>query len=110
VCVCVCVCVCARSHVTLANLRKPGEKGYKIPKGGLFNFVTCANYTYETLGWVFYTVAVQALPAAIFTLVGGAQMAQWAVAKHKRLIKVRLSLTRGFSVCVAWMTLCEETQ
>lgn len=36
-----------RSHIILANLRKPGEKGYKIPVGGAFNFVTCANYMFE---------------------------------------------------------------
>jgi very-long-chain enoyl-CoA reductase len=36
-----------RSHVILANLRKPGEKGYKIPQGGAFNYVTCANYMFE---------------------------------------------------------------
>ena len=35
------------SHLILAGLRKPGDKGYKIPKGGLFNYVTCANYTFE---------------------------------------------------------------
>jgi len=40
------------------------------------------------MGWVGFTVATQALPAAIFTLVGAAQMAQWAVMKHARLRKI----------------------
>ena len=33
-----------RCHIILANLRKPGEKAYKIPSGFLFNYITCANY------------------------------------------------------------------
>lgn len=77
-----------RSHVILSNLRKPGDKSYMIPRGGLFNYVTCANYTFEVWGWTAFTVAVQALPAAIFTLVGAAQMVQWAAQKHKRLRKI----------------------
>jgi len=76
-----------RCHVILANLRAPGVTGYVIPKGFLFDFITCPNYTAEILGWVGFTVATQASPAAIFTLVGAAQMAQWAVGKHVRLRK-----------------------
>lgn len=37
-----------------------------------------------------FTVATQALPAAIFTLVGAGQMAVWAAGKHRRLKKVCL--------------------
>eukprot|EP00199_Chlamydomonas_sp_CCMP681_P007022 CAMPEP_0119107156 /NCGR_PEP_ID=MMETSP1180-20130426/8574_1 /TAXON_ID=3052 ORGANISM="Chlamydomonas cf sp, Strain CCMP681" /NCGR_SAMPLE_ID=MMETSP1180 /ASSEMBLY_ACC=CAM_ASM_000741 /LENGTH=300 /DNA_ID=CAMNT_0007092605 /DNA_START=91 /DNA_END=990 /DNA_ORIENTATION=- len=77
-----------KCHLILSNLRKPGEKGYKIPKGFLFNYITCANYTCEVLGWALFTVAVQAVPAGIFALVGTVQMAQWAIQKHKRLKKV----------------------
>lgn len=35
-------------HLILANLRSgPEDKGIKIPKGFLFNYITCANYTCE---------------------------------------------------------------
>jgi very-long-chain enoyl-CoA reductase len=81
---------CCRSHIILSNLRKPGEKGYKIPRGGLFNYVTCANYTFEIWGWLLFTVAVQAVPAGIFAVVGALQMIQWAVQKHARLRKVSM--------------------
>mmetsp|Transcript_25782 Transcript_25782/g.56172 ORF Transcript_25782/g.56172 Transcript_25782/m.56172 type:complete len:308 (+) Transcript_25782:189-1112(+) len=77
-----------RCHIILANLRAPGDKGYKIPRGFLFNFITCANYTAEIWGWILFSVATQALPAAIFTLMGAGQMAQWALQKHKRLRKI----------------------
>ncbi len=40
--------------------------GYKIPRGGLFEFVSAANYAAEILEWTGYAVAAGALPAAAF--------------------------------------------
>jgi hypothetical protein len=81
-----------RCHIILANLRKPGEKGYKIPKGFLFNFVTCANYTTEIWGWTLFSVATQTVAAFLFTAAGAYQMAIWAQGKHRRLVKVSWTL------------------
>ncbi len=78
---------CPRCHLILANLRKPGDKGYKIPKGFLFNYVTCANYTCEVWGWLLFTVATQTVAAGLFIAAGTFQMAVWAKGKHKRLRK-----------------------
>lgn len=39
-------------HYLLANLRKPGEKGYKVPRGGLFEFVAAPHYLFELVGWL----------------------------------------------------------
>lgn len=95
-----------RCHVILANLRPAGAaKGYAIPRGFLFNLITCPNYTAEILGWVAFTVATQTAAAGLFTLVGAAQMAQWALGKHKRLLKVGLAglgprVGGGAGVCV----------
>ena len=69
----------------LANLRPPGATAYVIPRGFLFNIISCPNYTAEVLGWVAFTVATQTLAAGIFTLVGAGQMAVWAAGKHARL-------------------------
>lgn len=84
-----CAVVCQVSnlwcHIIQRNLRKPGEKGYKIPKGFLFNFVTCANYTAEIYGWLCFNVATQTLWGYIFMAAGAYQMILWAIAKHKRL-------------------------
>lgn len=43
-----------QSDQILRSLRRPGETGYKTPYGGLFNYVSAANYFGETIehaGW-----------------------------------------------------------
>lgn len=75
-------------HVILANLRSPGEKGYKIPRGFLFNYITAANYTAEIYGWLLFGVATQTLAVFVFAAAGTFQMAQWALQKHNRLRKL----------------------
>ena len=50
----------------LRNLRKPGDTGYYIPRGGLFTYVTAANYAGELLEWVGFALAAGTLPAAFF--------------------------------------------
>jgi len=77
-----------RCHIILANLRKPGEKAYKIPSGFLFNYITCANYTAEIWGWILFTIGTRTLAAGLFTAAGAFQMAEWARGKHKRLVKL----------------------
>lgn len=72
-------------HVILTNLRKPGEKGYKIPKGFLFEYITCANYSAEIYGWLGFNIATQSVMGVLFMLAGAFQMTIWALAKHKRL-------------------------
>lgn len=41
----------------LRNLRKPGDTGYKIPQGGLFEYVSGANFTAEILEWIGFAIA-----------------------------------------------------
>eukprot|EP00062_Callorhinchus_milii_P013254 gi/632961161/ref/XP_007896603.1/ PREDICTED: 3-oxo-5-alpha-steroid 4-dehydrogenase 2 [Callorhinchus milii] len=43
-------------HV-LRNLRKPGEINYKIPKGGLFKYISGANFFGEIIEWFGYAIA-----------------------------------------------------
>lgn len=38
-------------HYLLAQLRKPHEKGYKVPQGGLFPYVCCPHYLAELVSW-----------------------------------------------------------
>lgn len=78
-----------RCHIIQSGLRPSGGTGYSIPRGFLFEYVTCANYCAEIYGWVAFTVGTQTVAPGIFILCGGAQMAIWAAGKHARLRKVR---------------------
>ncbi|EFN60003.1 hypothetical protein CHLNCDRAFT_18410 [Chlorella variabilis] len=60
----------------LINLRKPGETGYKIPRGGMFERVSAANYFGEIVEWCgFALAAYPSLPAAAFALFSFANLA-----------------------------------
>jgi len=43
--------------ILLRGLRKKGEKGYRIPQGGLFEFVSCPNYLGEMIEWTGFALA-----------------------------------------------------
>lgn len=78
-------------HIILKNLRSPGgEGGYQIPRGFLFNIVTCANYTTEIYQWLGFNIATQTVAGYIFLVVATFIMTNWALAKHRRLKKVCL--------------------
>merc|ERR1711988_1487790 len=58
------------SDAILRNLRKPGETGYKIPRGGLFEYVSGANFCAEIFEWFGFAIAAgtpTALCFAVFT-------------------------------------------
>ena len=55
-----------KSDHMLISLRKPGEVGYKIPKGFLFEFVSCPNHFGELLQWGGFALMAWNLPAATF--------------------------------------------
>jgi 3-oxo-5-alpha-steroid 4-dehydrogenase 1 len=46
-----------QSDGILRNLRKPGETGYKIPRGGLFRYVSGANFLGEIVEWSGFAIA-----------------------------------------------------
>lgn len=50
-------------HWLLANLRKPGETDYKVPKGGLFGLVACPHYLFELVGWLGFSLVFQHVTA-----------------------------------------------
>ncbi len=71
-------------HLMLSNMRpKEGSQDRNIPKGFLFNFVACPNYTFEVMSWVGFSIMTQIPFSYLFTLVGFVQMADWAMKKHK---------------------------
>ena len=58
----------ARSDQILRNLRKPGESGYKIPRGWLFRWISCPNYFGEILQWTGWAVLTWSYPGLLFAL------------------------------------------
>lgn len=56
-------------HVTLRNLRKPGSSERGIPKGYGFDLASCANYFWESLCWLTFSIHSQCFGAYLFTAV-----------------------------------------
>ncbi|XP_008428438.1 3-oxo-5-alpha-steroid 4-dehydrogenase 2b isoform X1 [Poecilia reticulata] len=50
------------SDYILRNLRKPKEIVYKLPAGGLFEYVSGANYFGELVEWIGYAIVTRSLP------------------------------------------------
>ena len=66
----------------LQNLREPGESGYRIPYGGLYQWVSCPNYLGEILEWTGWAIATWSLPGLAFALWTTANLAPRAKAHH----------------------------
>ena len=45
-----------KADYTIRNLRKPGDTNHYLPKGGLFDYVTSANYFGELLEWTGFAI------------------------------------------------------
>jgi 3-oxo-5-alpha-steroid 4-dehydrogenase 1 len=72
-----------RSDAILRALRKPGELDYKIPRGGLFRFVTMPNYLGELMEWFGFALATWSLAALAFAVFTAANLAPRALANHR---------------------------
>lgn len=72
-----------RSDNTLIGLRKPGETGYKIPKGGLFKWVTCPNFTGELLEWAGFALLSWNLASLSFFIWSASNLLPRAWAHHR---------------------------
>ncbi len=66
----------------LRALRKPGEEGYAIPRGGLYRWVSCPNYLGEILEWTGWAIATWSLPGLAFAMFTFANLVPRAWAHH----------------------------
>ncbi|KAF7458393.1 putative 3-oxo-5-alpha-steroid 4-dehydrogenase [Cryptosporidium felis] len=71
------------SHLVLRKLRDRGTKKRGIPFGSGFDYVSCANYFWETLSWITFSLIANCATCWIYTFIAFIQMAQWAIKKHK---------------------------
>lgn len=72
-----------KCHLELSSFRKNDKKGRGIPKNWGFKYVSCANYLWESLGWLTFSIMTRCYSSFAFTAVSVAQMASWAFKKHK---------------------------
>lgn len=67
----------------LIHLRKPGEIGYKIPKGFLFQYISCPNHLSELLQWTGFAIMAWNYPAFSFLIWTAANLLPRAARHHK---------------------------
>jgi very-long-chain enoyl-CoA reductase len=72
------------AHLKLRALRRPNTKERGIPKGGLFNWVSCANYSYEIVTWTGFCIATRTLAAGLYWVGVVAVLMSWAKKRHAR--------------------------
>lgn len=72
-----------KADAMLAALRKPGETGYRIPRGWLYEYVSCPNYLGELTIWVGWTIATWSWGGLAFVLWTVANLLPRALLNHK---------------------------
>lgn len=75
-------------HYQLSTMRpEEGSNKRDIPRGALFSLVACPNYTFEVLSWVGFSLFTGIAFSYLFTVIGFAQMSDWALKKHRQYKK-----------------------
>lgn len=67
----------------LADLRAPGETGYKIPRGGLYEVISCPNYFGELLEWTGFAIAAASPAGWAFVAFTAANLIPRALKHHR---------------------------
>lgn len=71
------------ADTVLRGLRKPGETGYAVPRGGLYEYISCPNYAGEILEWIGWAVATWSLPGLAFAFYTAANLLPRALSNHR---------------------------
>ncbi len=72
-----------RSDQILLSLRKPDETGYRIPRGGLFRWVSCPNFLGEIIQWIGWAVMCWNLAGLSFAIWTIANLVPRGLAHHR---------------------------
>ncbi len=73
-----------QSDRVIRHLRKPGDTKHYLPQGGMYRYVTSANYLGELMEWVGFALAAHTVVAWVFPLWTAANLVPRAHAIHKR--------------------------
>ena len=56
------------SDSIIRNLRKPGDTKHYLPEGGVYNYVTSANYFGEIVEWTGFAILTWSMSGVVFVL------------------------------------------
>ena len=68
----------------IRHLRKPGDTGHYLPKGGMFRYVSSANYFGEILEWTGFAILTWSAAGAVFAIWTFANLVPRADAIYQR--------------------------
>jgi protein-S-isoprenylcysteine O-methyltransferase Ste14 len=68
---------------TIRALRQPGDRGYRIPRGGLFRWVGSPQYLGEIIQWCGWAIMTWSLAGLAFALFTVCNLAPRAIANHR---------------------------
>lgn len=71
-----------QSDTILLSLRRADKSAYQIPRGFLFNYVSCPNYLGEVVEWFGWAMATWSLPGLAFALFTAANLMPRAYSHH----------------------------
>lgn len=71
------------ADAALRRLRAPGATGYAVPRGGLYEFVSCPNYLGEIVEWAGFALLTWSLPGLSFAVWTAANLGPRALAHHR---------------------------
>ena len=72
------------SDYIIRHLRKPGDTRHYIPRGGMFRFVSSANYFGELVEWTGFAILTASPAAWVFVWWTAANLVPRADAIHKK--------------------------
>ena len=72
------------SDAIIRRLRKPGDTRHYIPRGGMFRYVSSANYFGELTEWIGFAIASWSWAGAVFAWWTFANLAPRAASLYKR--------------------------
>ncbi len=75
-----------QSDNIVRHLRRPGDTRHYIPRGGMYRYVTSANYLGEITEWIGFAILTWSVAGAVFALWTFANLAPRARQIHRRYL------------------------
>ncbi|MCG8309800.1 MAG: DUF1295 domain-containing protein [Cytophagales bacterium] len=90
------------ADLKLISLRKNGN-GYQIPRGWLFEYISCPNHFGEIVEWIGFAIAARSLPALSFAVWTFCNLAPRANNHHRWYIKHFEDYPKKRKVVLPWI-------